>query len=220
MTSGFKQILKMTLLLFVFSLFSSAVFGQAVDRQPIERMYIFAGSTLQKILNYIPVNKESDYGFSNRDEFKKAGLGIPYQEYEMSTGFPTGYWRVAVTVDGENRALLRLFQVDSQWQFAGFGGAKLARELAEFEKVVGKGKPVSGRIIRDFRMYCDFVQFDRQPGKQLDGLLYPLESAARVLLNAGVATTLGYEGYPVEKIRELRAAFKKAPGENDSAEVK
>jgi hypothetical protein len=123
-------------------------------------------------------------------------------------------------VAGENRALLRLVQVDGQWQFAGFGGAKLARELAEFEKVVGKGKAVSGRIIRDFRMVCDFVQFDRQPGKELDGLLYPLESAARVLLNAGVTAAVGYEGYPVEKIRELHAAFKKAPGENDSAEVK
>lgn len=210
----------MTLLLFVFSLFSSAVFCQPVDQKSIDRMFVFAGNELPKILNYIPVNKESDYGFSNRDEFKKAGLGIPYQEYEMGTGFPTGYWRVPVTVNGEYRALLRLLQTDGQWRFAGFGGAKLARELAEFEKVVGKGKPTSGRIVRDFRMYCDFVQFNRQPGKELDGLLYPLESAARVLLNAGVATTVGYEGYPVEKIRELRETFKEVPGENNPAEVK
>jgi TPP-dependent indolepyruvate ferredoxin oxidoreductase alpha subunit len=69
-------------------------------------------------------------------------------------------------------------------------------------------------------MYCDFVQFNREPGKELDGLLYPLESAARVLLNAGVTTAVGYEGYPVKMIRELRETFKKAPGEKNPADVK
>lgn len=212
MKRRFKHLFTMTFLLFFFCLCAHAVFGQPVRQDSLDRMIDFAGKELPKILQYIPVGMEQEYGFSDREEFKKTGLGLPYQEYDMDTGMPTGSWRLPVTVAGENRALLRLVSEDGNWRFAGFGGAWLARELGEFEKVVARKNSSHGRIVRDFRMYCDFVQYDRQPGKELEGLLHPLESAARVLLNAGITDRVGFGGYPLEKIMGLRKAFKKAPG--------
>lgn len=212
MKSRFKQILKITP--FLLLLLSSFVLAQS-HHPALQDMYSFAAEELPRILAYIPVNNEVNYGFKSRDEFKRAGLGIPYQEYQLDTELPTGYWRIPVTVNGENRALLRLIKNEAGWEFAGFGGAKLAAELQEFEKVVGKSKAASGRIIRDFRMHCDYIQFNREPGTKINGLLYPLESAARVLLRSGVATTVGFEGYPLEQIRAIRSGIKKAAGEHN-----
>lgn len=220
MKSKFKHVSRITLVLFFMSLFSGMVFGQAAGHESITGMFTFAKAELPNILTLIPVDREKDYGFKNRDEFKEASLGIPYQEYDMDTELPTGYWRVPVTVAGENRALLRVISVDGNWQFAGFGGAKLAGELADYEQVVGKGITHTGRIIRDFDMHCDYVQYDAQPGKELGGQLYPLESAARMLLRSGFAATLGYEGIPLQKIRDLRAGLKKGPGEQDTGKTK
>lgn len=220
MKSKFKHVSRITLALFLMSLFSGMVFCQAAGHESLTGMFSYAKAELPSILTLIPVDRESDYGFKNRDEFKTASLGIPYQEYDMDTELPTGYWRVPVTVAGENRALLRLIQVDGSWKFAGFGGAKLAGELAEYEQAVGKGLAATGRIIRDFNMHCDYVQYDAQPGKELGGQLYPLESAARMLLKSGIAATVGYEGIPLQKIRDLRAGLKKGPGEHNTGKTR
>ncbi len=213
MKCGVKQVLNVTLVLFILSFFCAAAFGQSDNRVSIEKMYAFALKELPQILEFMPLNNEDRYGFNNRDEFKRARLGIPYQEYSMQTEEPTGYWRVPVTVDGENRALLRLTRVDGEWKFAGFGGAGLAMELGALEREEGRAKPSGGRIIRDFEMSCDYVQFDRAPGSKPEGLVIPMESAARVLLDLGVADSIGADGLPLWKIKECRSMVLRPPVE-------
>jgi hypothetical protein len=213
MKSGLKQVLNVTLVLFIFSFSCAAAFGQPDNQVSIKKMYAFALKELPQILTFMPQNNEERYGFNNRDEFKRASLGIPYQEYSMQTEEPTGFWRVPVTVDGENRALLRLTRVEGEWKFSGFGGAGLARELGALEREGGRAKPSFGRIIRDFEMSCDYVQFDREPGSKPDGLVIPMESAARALLDLGIADSIGADGLPLWKIKAYRSMVLRPPVE-------
>jgi hypothetical protein len=215
MKCGVKQILNVTLVLFIFSFSCAAAFGQSANQVSLEKMYAFALKELPQILKFMPKNTEERYGFNNRDEFKRASLGIPYQEYSMQTEEPTGFWRVPVTVDGENRALLRLIRVEGEWKFSGFGGAVLARDLGKLEKEAGQARPSGGRIIRDFEMTCDYVQFDRAPGSKPDGLVIPLESAVRVLRHLGIADSIGAHGIPLSMIQAYRSMVLKPPVEKD-----
>lgn len=192
---------------FLFSL-SLPFFAQSapVPVSPLtEAMVLFAKSELPRILEHIPADREENYGFNNRDEFKRAGLGVPYQEFSLEDEAPTGYWRVPVTVDGENRALVRLKEVNGQWTFSGFGAARLAMELGFFENNIAKSKPTWGRIVRDFKMQCDYVQYEPKDLYKLDGSLYPMESAAKFLLRT--LPTIDSHGYPVQEIKDIRSSF-------------
>lgn len=211
----FKKILKITLVLFILSLFCGTVFGQLNSQVSIEKMVAFALKELPRILNMMPVNTEDQYGFKSRDEFKRAKLGIPYQEYSLQDEAPTGYWRVPVTVAGENRALLRLTLADGKWQFAGLGAKVLARDLGQLEKEACEKKPTSGRIIRDFEMQCDYVQFDRNPGAKPDGLVIPLKSALRALRHLGISGSIGVDGIPLSKVKVHRAKLLQSPVEKN-----
>ncbi len=208
MTPRFNQVFKMFVLFcFLFSL-SGPFFAQSAPvRSQTEAMVRFAKGELPRILEHIPADREANYGFNNRDEFKRAGLGIPYQEFSLDDEAPTGYWRVPVIVDGENRALLRLKEIDGQWTFYGFGAARLAMELGFFENSIAKSKPTWGRIVRDFKMQCDYVQFEPKDLFKLDGSIYPMESAAKFLLRS--LPKIDSRGYPVEEIREIRSSFLK-----------
>lgn len=172
-----------------------------------EEMFRFAKSELPRILELMPVDREERYGFNDREEFKRAGLGIPYQEFSFEDEAPTGYWRVPVIVDGENRALLRLKEIDGKWTFSGFGAARLARELGFFENNVARSKPTWGRIVRDFKMQCDYVQFEPNDLYGLEGSVFPMESAAKFLLRS--LPKIDSRGYPVQEIREIRTSFLK-----------
>jgi hypothetical protein len=207
--------LKITVLLCFLSLLSHPAFAGASASNPpgIEDMYTFANNQLPSILAFIPVDREHDYGFLNREEFHRASLGIPYQEYSLDSELPTGYWRIPVTVDGENRALLRLIKDNGKWTFSGFGAAILANELGYFERSFGVTGPVSGRIVRDFKMQCDYVQFNQETGAKLAGLLYPMESASRVLHRLSGETAA--PSYTLDEIRELRSGIRRLPGKDN-----
>lgn len=210
-----KTILRVTLVLFMVSIFCSALFGQADHKVSIEKMVTYAMKELPQILNMMPVNNEDQYGFKSRDEFKRAKLGVPYQEYSLQDEIPTGYWRIPVTVAGENRAMLRLKQVEGEWQFAGLGARVLAGDLGKLEKEACEKKPTSGRIIRDFEMQCDYVQYDRTPGAQPEGLVIPLKSGLRALLHLGIHDSIGIKGVPLSKIKEHRSKLLKAPAQEN-----
>jgi hypothetical protein len=207
----FNQVFKVFVLfcfLFSLSLPISSQSAAVQVRSLTGAMYQFAKGELPRILEKIPVDLEERYGFNNRDEFKRAGLGIPYQEFSLGEETATGYWRVPVTVDGENRALLRLKEVDGQWTFFGFGAARLSRELGFFENNMAESKPTWGRIVRDFRMQCDYVQFEPENLYKLEGSLHPMESAAKFLLRT--FPNIDSSGYSVLKIKEIRASFLKS----------
>jgi len=207
-----------------FLLFSAAVpsgYCFAADSGDLQAMTRFASSNLSEILSNIPAGKEKDYGFLNQDELKEATLGIPYQEYDMEKEKPTGYWRVPVTVEGKNRALLRLKSTADGWTFSGFGGGGLARNLDEHQnKMLREGKnPQTGRIVRDFSMKCDYVQFDQQPDAALSGSVYPLKSASRFISTFGAASSASVGssgGYDLDTIKQMRLKAREMKENPDS----
>lgn len=175
----------------------------------------FATSHLSRILNGIPVGEEGGYGFRSRSELAEATIGIPYEEYDMGGGKPTGYWRVPVKVGAENRVLLRLQATPKGWVFAGLGGADLAQNMGEQEaKMSGGGQaPKKGRIIRDFDLRSDYVQFDKQSGGAMTGTAYPLKSGSQFISAYEAAYMRGNGhgvgsdsngGYDLNAIKQMR----------------
>lgn len=176
-----------------------------------------ATAQLPRILEMIPINEETKYGFNNRDEFKRAVLGIPYQEFSLHEDTATGYFRVPVVVNGQHRALLRIKQENGKWVFAGFGAARLARELGFHEKHFANGIPSWGRIIRDFEMTCDYIQFDPGSEMHITGVLHPLESAARIMLRS--RERIDRNGYTLEEIKEFRKRIIRVRESNGPADA-
>lgn len=189
----------------MFLLFSvHSVFTQPTG-EPLngfDEMNRFAKSQLSRVLEFIPVDEEGKYGFKSRAEFKIAALGIPYQEYSLDLDKPTGYWRIPVTVNNENRALMTIKKQNGQWMFSHFGAARLATELSFFEKHRANSVPAWGRIVRDFEMSCDYLQFDPQNQTKLGGLIHPMESAARIMLRS--QGSIDTQGYTIPQVREFR----------------
>jgi hypothetical protein len=178
----------------------------------------YANNNLLQILSNIPIGEEKNYGFQNRNEIRHASLGIPYQEYDMDKEQPTGHWRVPVTVNGENRVLLRLKETAEGWTFSGLSGAELARNLGDHENsMLSQGQSLStGRIVRDFTMRCDYVQFNQQLDTRLSGTVYPLWSASRftsIFGNAPRAAVADYAGYDLIAIKEMRLRAQEIKGD-------
>ncbi|MEJ2611609.1 MAG: hypothetical protein P8179_16390 [Candidatus Thiodiazotropha sp.] len=180
----------------------------------IQGMYQYANSHLYEFLDDIPEGDEIHYGFNSRDEFKNAELGMPYQEYDMDKEQSTGYWRVPVTVGGDNRVLLRLMRDKADgWTFMGLSGNQLAINLGDLENyVTSQGlPPTAGRIIRDYSMRCDYVQFDPQEAGELSGYIYPLWSASRFIATSkpiSMTVSENYQSIDLNIIKDLRMTAK------------
>lgn len=204
---GLKASYCLSLILLSFAISSGSCFAD--EESDLQAMTQFASGNLSEILSNIPVGEEGNYGFMNRDELMQATLGIPYQEYDMEKEEPTGYWRMPVKIDGENRALLRLENTPEGWKFSGLGGAELAQELGDQEEnMTLQGKsPRTGRIVRDYYLWSDYVQFDQQANGSLSGTVYPLSSATRFISMFGTAESVANEanrGYELGKIHKMR----------------
>ncbi len=165
-------------------------------------MYREAGRQLPYILELIPTNEEVKYGFKDRNEFQRAVVGVPYQEYSLSDDAAGGSWRVAVSVDGVNKILMRMKMVDGKWAAVGLSGAGLANELGVFETNHNESKPSWGRIVRDYDMCCDYVQMEPKEHYGLTGIIHPMESAVRTMLKT--TDTIKKNGYTVREIKEFR----------------
>jgi len=215
-----NQVFKVFVLFVICLWFGGPLFTQpgAPPLKNMEEMYGSISAQLPGILEYIPANEEDKYGFKNREEFSIAALGLPYQEYSLDKDTPTGYWRVPVTVADENRALLRLKMQNGQWTFDGLGASRLAKELGFLEKFIAGDKPAWGRIVRDFEMQCDYIQYNPLSESKLSGYIYPMESAARILLRSNIS--IEKRGFPVTQIREFRMNLLLSPGEYAPAEAK
>jgi hypothetical protein len=192
-------------------------YGFAAGKGDLQAMTQYVNNNISEILNNIPVGEEEYYGFQNRDELSQATMGIPYQEYDLEKEQPTGYWRVPVTINGENRALLRLKYTAEGWAFAGLGGAELARNLDDHESnMISQGNtPSTGRIVRDFSMRCDYVQFDQQQNAKLSGSVYPLWSASKFISmfgSNGNGAVANYAEYDLATIKELRLKAQEVMG--------
>jgi hypothetical protein len=183
----------------------------------------YASDHLGKILNKIPVGEEQYYGFQNRNELALTTLGIPYQEYDIEKEQPTGFWRIPVKVAGENRVLLRIKSTAQGWTFSGLGGAQLARNLGDHENnMLSQGISLhTGRIVRDYSIRCDYVQFNQQQDAALSGTVYPLWSASRFISrveSGGDDTFDDYVGYDLSAIEEMRLKAQEIMGDPNSFE--
>lgn len=215
-----NQVFKVFVLLVICLWFGGPLFTQpgAPLVKNMQEMFRAISAQLPQILEGIPAREEDKFGFKDREEFYLASLGLPYQEYSLDKDMPTGYWRVPVTVADENRVLVRVKMENGQWTFAGLSGAGLAKELGFMEKFIAGDKPAWGRIVRDFEMQCDYIQYNPPSESKLSGYIYPMESAARILLRANIS--IEKRGFPVTAIREFRMNLLQLPGEYAPAEAK
>jgi hypothetical protein len=212
--------LKIYSVLSVFALFLTGVWVYAdasyTSRYSKSTLYETAALELAAILDKMPVGEEAAYGFNSRSEFAGAALGIPYQEYSMLTEKPTGYWRIPVKVNGENRALIRYALEDGVWRWKGFGAAGLARELGEMESWQSE-KPLSGKILRDYKLTCDYIQFNIQDEGSVGGSFIPTSNAKRI--TGFIVRSAGQtEALDLSRIQELRTRFLERRGDPDEGE--
>jgi hypothetical protein len=217
--AGFKISYCLFLVLFISAIPGGYSFAAGND--DLSAMTEYANNNLLDILNDIPMGEEERYGFQSRAELTQATLGIPYQEYDLEKEQPTGYWRIPVTVGGENRAMMRLKNTAEGWRFSGLGGAELARNLGDHEtNMISHGnRPSTGRIVRDYSMRCDYVQFDQQQDAKLSGTVYPLWSASRFVSTFGIndsSAVVDYSGYELAAIKEMRLRAQEIMGDPNS----
>jgi hypothetical protein len=190
--------------------------ASSISRDSKSRLYETAAKELTAILEKMPVGDEAAYGFNSRSEFAGARLGIPYQEYSLHTQKPTGYWRIPVTVKGHNRALVRYALEDGVWQWKGFGAAGLARELGEMENWQSE-KPLSGKIVRDYKLACDYVQFNIESEDMIGGNFIPTANAKK-FMEFLIGPTSEGEAYGLSRIQELRSKFLEQRGDAQEGE--
>ena len=190
--------------------------ASTISRDSKSTLYETAAKELPAILKKMPVGDEAAYGFNSRSEFAGAGLGIPYQEYSIKTKKPTGYWRIPVTVSGENRALVRYALKDGAWQWKGFGAAGLARELGKMENWQSK-KPLSGKILRDYKLTCDYIQFNIENEKKIEGSFIPTANAKK-FMNYLSGPTSETKAYGLSRIQQLRSRFLELKGDTQEGE--
>ena len=186
-----KMKINLIFLIIVF-LLSSTTYGQ---KNISKDVLAAAEKGYAAYLEKIPADKESLYGFNNREEFSKIKLGKPYQLMTLSKEFfsdptlknkdyivPSGDWRIPVIIDKEYRALLTVSYFDGNWKVVGLGATSLARELEVFEKE-HPSKNQYGKILRVYQSVSDYMLLPSDDPKDMD--LIPLKSAKNVLAENG-----------------------------------
>lgn len=183
---------KFTLLIIIF-LYSSFSFGQMNISKDV---LAAAEEGYAAYLEKIPTDRESLYGFNNREEFAKVKFGKPYQVMILNEDFfndtelkdkdyliPSGDWRVPVMIDKEYRALLTVSDVDGNWEVVGFGATSLAKELDAFEKD-HPSKQQHGKILRVYQSVSDYMLLPSDDEPLLLDVI-PLNSAKNSLAENG-----------------------------------
>lgn len=150
-------------------------------------------------LQKIPAGNEMLYGFQNRDEFSRASLGTPYPVFTLSEEFFTQpnpafflksstEWRIPVTVDQENRALVTIIQNNGEWKIVDIGASVLAREIGSYEKKLSGKQSGKLKIFRVYQIQSDFLFYDDPVSMPEKIYLIPLHSACLNLDGLNVKT--------------------------------
>jgi hypothetical protein len=188
--------MKKTNLIFLLFLMVSAVYAQNISHQDISRAVL---NTLPKWLSVIPAGDETNYGFQNREEFSRAGLGTPIEEFAMGNDFntqkgqaarmlPLGQWRIPVIVDQKNRAMVTVIKENSEWKIVDFGAAGLASELNDFENQLTAEQFQRLKMVRVYQPLTDFLFYDDPESNPDQIVLLPLLSASKYLESQGLQT--------------------------------
>lgn len=152
-----------------------------------------AKDNLERFLSMIPSGYENLYGFSSREDFLKADVGIPYSVYSLSTGFlknensdlkdflyQVDEWRVPVWVGGKMCCLLTVVKEDNRYKCVDLGGAALANELNGYEKYFSADVQKKS-ILRLYQINCDFLVIMEKNSSISNGDYYALNSSVTSL---------------------------------------
>jgi hypothetical protein len=176
----------MSIIRFFFPILLSAHLIQAAGIREISNDSIctVARSSLLGFLEKIPPNYESRYGFSSRDEFNFAQPGTPLRLYSVNldskssadTLSPVALneWRVPVIVNGTIRSLLTLTIIDGSWQTVELGGAALAREIDNIDKLF---HGCHRALLRVDQLRCDLILINFKNSDISTADCLPLKSA-------------------------------------------
>jgi hypothetical protein len=139
-------------------------------------------------LEKIPLNYESRYGFLNRGDFKIVKPGSPLRLYTINLDtidttvsrnpVPTNEWRVPLIANGICCSFLTVCLVDTTLKAVGIGGASLAKEVNEINKLFPSCKKALFRIEQ---LRCDFITINCKSGGTDSDQYYPLNSAMQLL---------------------------------------
>ncbi len=182
----------------------------ALHAQNHREILVAAGEGISEYLEKIPEGQEALFGFYNRSEFSRAGLGRPYQvmvldplffEKDLEPGRDylraAGEWMVPVAVDGYYRSVLTLALMEGEWQVVGLGAAGLARELQDMEGRLGD-PDAPGRLLVVHPLTADFV-LEQGPLPEHPPRAYPLASA-----RMGLEKTMeAGDHYPIPALLEI-----------------
>jgi hypothetical protein len=114
-------------------------------------------------LSLIPIGREKEYGFSNRDDFSKIKIEEPYKTYYVSKKDNKLWlnagneWRVPISVNGEYLSLLTIQINNGNPEIVDLGGNLLAHKIQEFEKINSNETVDQNVIIRNTFLNKDYM---------------------------------------------------------------
>jgi hypothetical protein len=120
-------------------------------------------------LSRIPKGRETEYGFADRSEFDRVEVGLPLRVHTVdidNTGLKPraiqklrrlDQWRIPLTVDGKQRALLTVVKKGDRFETADFGAAGLAQSLDNLSATLGTSKLNTPYLVRVFALRQDFL---------------------------------------------------------------
>jgi hypothetical protein len=150
-----------------------------------------AESQLPIQLAKIPVEQQTAYGFSLKDNLEFCTIGKPYRILEFSHEFYQkelkdnvdylvikNEWRAPVLANTEHRTLLSVNGISGNYIVAGLGDAAMARELQR--KIDGIDKKETFYILRIFPLLAEFFVHE---GNQsfVEARFIPLNSAVAAI---------------------------------------
>lgn len=167
-----KNLTILILIIFGIGLFPDGVYSQddEMKNKATEKMKTWSKSFSDK--QYL------DLGFKDQAEIESADLGDPYLVYTIDPEqlmilkpgedigdllAKTGYTIYPVISNGQNKALLWMYQKDNEWKIARMGSSGIAKNLNRNEKSIKKHQEDTGllgaekqRFVRIYQLYFDF----------------------------------------------------------------
>ncbi len=140
---------------------STVVYSQQINRSPLvkdqnpetDSILKVAKNQIHLFIDNIPETNIGDYGFNNKEEFKKITFDNPVKIYTLiDSGIVfTATWRVPVVVENEYRALLTIIKENNEYKAVDYGARLLAKEFFQqkTDETIG--------LLRVYELKSDFI---------------------------------------------------------------
>lgn len=143
----------------------------AQDAQISKEISLIAERDFKLFLENIPIGMETNYGFSDRNEFEKASLGKPISILSPSKYFyspapidssKTNYelspiCEVPILVNGNIRCLLRIEAKNNNCSAIGIGGSLTSIEIDKITKEIGLNIANELSLINFPELKCQYL---------------------------------------------------------------